>query len=482
MALMATVILPVLAAFLCWIRPLRKFAWLITAVATWVVFALAVSVAALVVAQGKVVAASGWFASDGLSALILTLVSFVCALACVFARGYMSHGAPEEQSRLWWFYCNYNLLVFALMTVPALAETNLTWVAVELVSLFAVLLVGFDNTSNALEAAWKFAVLTIMGAPIALFGFFTLFWAYHTATGASWETWDALKTSAPSLNPNLLKVSFLLVFVGFGAKSGLAPMHTWLPDAHSQAPTPVCAVLSGVKTTVPLYVVLRFLSIVLASPAARVGTWMVAFGLLSVAIATFLLLQVRDYKRMFAYSTIEHMGVILTAAGLATQAADFGAVSQILNHAITKSLCFYVAGLVLLVLSTREIQSVRGLIRISPFAGAALLLSALAIAGAPPFPIFLSEFAILSAGMRAGQYAAVFVLAALIVIAFIAIMLHVNRMVFGKPAEPALKVALPASCRLTVVMAIAPVVLLGVYTPAPLHALLRLAALQLGGH
>ena len=281
--------------------------------------------------------------------------------------------------------------------------------------------------------------------------------------------------------PRLLKLSFLLVFVGFGAKSGLAPMHTWLPDAHSQAPTPVCAVLSGVKTTVPLYVILRLLSIILASPAARLGNWMIVLGLISVGVAAFLLLQVRDYKRMFAYSTVEHMGVILTAAGLATHGSDFGAVSQMLNHAITKSLCFYVAGIILLILGTREIQSVRGLFRISPFAGSMIVLCSLAIAGAPPFPIFLSEFSILSAGMRAGQYAAVAILAVLIVIAFVAIMMHVNSMIFGKPAVPRSKKPLPVSCRFAVLVAAAPVVLLGVYIPAPVHYLLQLAAQQLGG-
>ncbi|MGA8593431.1 MAG: proton-conducting transporter membrane subunit [Bryobacteraceae bacterium] len=396
---------------------------------------------------------------------MLVLISFVLALACVFAGGYMRYG-EHQQNRLWWFYFNYNLLSFALLAVPSLAEPNLTWVAVELVTLFSVLLVGFDKSSSALEAAWKFAVLTIMGAPIALFGFFTLFWACRAATGGAWETWDALRTAASSMDPTLLKLSFLLVFVGFGAKSGLAPMHTWLPDAHSQAPTPVCAVLSGVKTTVPLYVILRFLSIVLAAPAAHLGNWMIVLGLISLGIAAFLLLQVRDYKRMFAYSTVEHMGIILTAAGLASQPSDFGAVSQMLNHAITKSLCFYVAGVVLLVLSTREIQSVHGLFRISPFAGSMLLLCSLAIAGAPPFPIFLSEFSILSAGMRAGRYAAVSMLAILILVAFVAIMLHVNRMVFGKPTMQYSRKALPASCRIAVLAAAAPVVLLGVYIPA----------------
>jgi len=480
MALIAILAIPLLAALLCWVRPLRRVAWGITVASAGTVFALGAYVSVEVIASKRVVGAPGWFEADGLSVLMLVLVSFVLALASVFAGGYMRHG-EHKGNRLWWFYSNYNLLSFALLAVPSLAEVNLVWVAVELITLFSVLLVGFENTSSALEAAWKFAVLTIMGAPIALFGFFTLFWAYRSATGGSWETWEGLRTAASSMDPNLLKLSFLLVFVGFGAKSGLAPMHTWLPDAHSQAPTPVCAVLSGVKTTVPLYVILRFLSIVLASPAARLGNWMVVLGLISVGIAAFLLLQVRDYKRMFAYSTVEHMGVILTAAGLATQASDFGAVSQMLNHAVTKSLCFYVAGVILLVLSTREIQSVRGLFRISPFAGSMLVLCSLAIAGAPPFPIFLSEFSILSAGMRIGQYTVVAILGTLIVIAFVAIMLHVNGMVFGKPTAPRLTEALPASCRFAVLVAAAPVVLLGVYIPAPVHDLLQLAAQQLGG-
>jgi hydrogenase-4 component F len=480
MALNAVVAIPLIAAFLCWLYPFRNAAWGITLASVWTVLPLSVVVAAQVLSGKRVVGATGWIEADALSALVIALVGLVAALAAVFAGGYMRR-KEHDQSRLWWFYCNYNLFAFALLLVPALARPNLVWVGVELVTLFGVLLVGFGKTTGALEAAWKFAVLTIMGAPISLLGFFVLFWAYRSAGGGT-ETWEGLRTLASSLDPNLLKLSFLLVFVGFGAKSGLAPMHTWLPDAHSQAPAPVCAVLSGVKTTVPLYVVLRFLSVILASPVARLGNWMIVLGLLSVAIAAFLLLQVRDYKRMFAYSTVEHMGIILTAAGLATQASDFGAVSQMMNHAITKSLCFYVAGAILLTLNTGQIKSIRGLFRVSPFAAAALLLCALAIAGAPPFPIFLSEFSILSAGIHAGRYSATAILASLIVIAFIAIMWHVNRMVFGRPAGHYMAESVPVSCRLAVVAAALPVILLGVYIPAPLHHLLQLAAQQLGGH
>ena len=375
----------------------------------------------------------------------------------------------------------YNLLSFALVAVPSMAGPNLTWVAMELVTLFSVLLVGFENTAGALEAAWKFSVLTIMGAPIALFGFLLLFWAWHSGGGTQRETWDALQASAPFMSPDLLKLAFLLVFIGFGAKTGFAPMHTWLPDAHSEAPTPVCAVLSGVKTSVPLYVILRFLGVVLASPGARLGEWMVVIGLISVAIGAFLLLQVHDYKRMFAYSTVEHMGIILTAAGLASRASDFGAVFQLLNHAITKSLCFYVAGVVLLMMGTREIKSVRGLLRVSPFAGAALVFCALAIAGAPPFPIFLSEFSILSAGIRGGHSVAVALLALLIVIAFVGIMLQVNRMAFGRPDLTREHVNVPQTCRIAVLAGAVPVAVLGIYIPGPVHSLLLLAAQQLGG-
>jgi hydrogenase-4 component F len=478
MALIAIIVLPALAAFLCWVRPFRKAGWHITVVCQCVEFGLAAFIASRVITEARVTGAAGWFEADGLSALTLVIVTFVCALAAIYAGGYMSH---SSNGKLWRFYAMYNLLSFALVAVPSQAGPNLAWVAMELVTLFAVLLVGFENTARALEAAWKFSVLTIMGAPIALLGFLVLFWAWYSAGHAQRDTWDALQAAAPMMSPSLLKLSFLLVFIGFGTKTGLAPMHTWLPDAHSEAPTPICAVLSGVKTSVPLYVILRFLGVVLASPGARMGEWMVVIGLISVAIGAFLLLQVHDYKRMFAYSTVEHMGIILAAAGLASRASDFGAVFQLLNHAITKSLCFYVAGIVLLTVGTREIKSVKGLLRVSPFAGAALIFCALAIAGAPPFPIFLSEFSILSAGIRDGHAVAVSILAALIVLAFVGIMLQINRMTFGQPERVEVHVGVPQTCRIAVLAAAVPVAVLGIYMPGPVHSLLLLAAQQLGG-
>lgn len=479
MILIIAIFLPLIAAVLCWLKPLRSFAWGTTFFCLSTSFVLAVVTAGQVLVKGRVIGLARWFEVDGLGVLMILLVIFVCTVAAVFAGGYMRHSSQQE--RLWWFYCNYNLLAFALIVVPAFADPNLVWVGVELITLFAILLVGFESTPIALEAAWKYAILTLMGAPISLLGFFVLYWAYRGTGSGTAETWQSLQAMAPAMSPNLLKLSFLLVFVGFGTKTGLAPMHTWLPDAHSQAPSPICAVLSGIKTSVPLYAVLRLLSIILASPEARIGRWMVIIGLFSVGIAAFLLLQVRDYKRMFAYSTVEHMGIILTAAGFATQESASAAVAQMLNHSITKSLCFYTAGMVLLALGTRQIKDVRGLFRLSPFAGAALLLCALAIAGAPPFPIFLSEFSILSAGIRSGHNTAVAILAILIVVAFVAILRQVNSMLFGKPELHTTAEAVPLSCRTAVLVAAAPVVVLGVFIPAPIHSLLQLAAQQLGG-
>ncbi|MGH9486932.1 MAG: proton-conducting transporter membrane subunit [Terriglobales bacterium] len=470
---------PLLAAALCCLPGLRRAAWGITVAAATAELGLVLAVVASVLAHQRVAALRGWLGADGLSALVLLVVAFVCLMACIFAGGYMRRREPEIH-RLWWFYALMNLFAFALLVTPALPDPNLAWVGEELVTLMGILLVGFERSAGALEAAWKFAVLTLIGAPVALFGFFVLFWAFHrVATPGTRESWTSLQALSPAMNPHLLLLAFVLALVGFGATVGLVPMHTWLPDAHSQAHTPVCALLSGLKTTVPLYLILRLLALVLATPGLHVGAWMMALGLISVATAAFLLLQVRDYKRMFAYSTIEHMGIILFAAGLATRSGAFAAMWQLLNHALTKSFCFFVAGAILVLLGTTEIGNVRGLLRTAPWAGAGLLLCALAIAGAPPFPLFLSEFSILAAGMRAGQHGAVVTLAVLLVVAFVAILAHVNRMLLGDPSGPRPE-RLPHSCRWALGFAVAPVLVLGLYLPPSLRDLLTLAARQLG--
>ena len=473
MSLIVILVLP-LAAMVISLMPLgRRVAPAATLLAAVAAFVLAIRAALHVAGGNAVVALPNWVALDGFGALVLLLVTLVGTTAALFSCGYMAHHARSEK-RLRFYYVHSNLFLFALIAVPVVVEPNIEWIAIELTALFSVLLVAYENTHESLEAAWKYIAMMFMGAAIALLGFLILFWAFKTGGGETYS-WDGLRAVAPNMPPVLVKTAFLLILVGFGMKVGFVPVHTWLPDAHSQAPSPICAMLSGVKTTVALYVILRLLPLLRME---HIEAWLLTIGLISVGVASFLLLQVRDYKRLFAYSTVEHMGIIFTAAGIGAAGGHYGAMMQILTHSITKSFCFLAAGATLLAVETREIASVRGLIRTSPAAGAALLFGGLAIAGAPPFAVFLSEFSIFKAGLLQGRYLATALLALFIGIAFFGVLVHINRMVFGRPQgnpHPT-KVRLPFSCVLTLILAAIPILVLGVYLPEPLHQLLTQAA------
>jgi hydrogenase-4 component F len=472
---------PLIAAALAGIRTGKAWMPGVTVISSLIVLAGTLRMAWVAAAGGSVTAGLSeawlaWIAVDGLSALILVLIAFVATTAAVYSIGYMAHGQMSA-GKLRLYHANYNLFVFSMLAIPVLAEPTLVWIVVELTTLASALLVSFDNTPEALEAAWKYVVLSLMGAGIALFGFLVLFAAMRAGGGGTY-TWAGLIEAAPRMPPLLMQTTFLLILIGLGTKVGLVPMHTWLPDAHSQAPSPVCALLSGIETTSILYVILRLFPVMQAVPGAHAERWALVLGLISVGTAAFLLLQVHDYKRMFAFSTVEHMGVILTAMGLGASAADYGAMQQIVNHAVTKSFCFFAAGAVLLAVGTRDIAAVRGLVNRAPLAGAALVFGGLGITGAPPLAVFLSEFAILKAGLSAGQYVASGLLAIFIVIAFFGVMVHVNRMVFGaaEGAVETLGARLPFSVSLILVLAAVPVLVFGVYVPAPLHDLLVQAA------
>jgi hydrogenase-4 component F len=492
MTLIALLLLPLIAAGVSALPRLRAVAPAVTVASCAAVLILASETALRIVAGASAVTFRGWLSVDGLGALIVWLVSLVSTTAAVYSWGYMRKTSSHQLTRLRLYYANYNLFVFAMLAIPMVVEPTLVWIFVELTTLTSALLVSFESTQAALEAAWKYVALSLMGAAIALLGFLVLFAALQAAGGEPY-TWEGLTRAAPRMPPVLLKTAFVLILAGLGTKVGLVPLHTWLPDAHSQAPSPVCALLSGIETTSVLYVILRLLPVLDASPFSGVRDGVVIFGLISVGVAAFLLLQVRDYKRLFAFSTVEHMGIILVAAGLTSEAAHYGATYQILSHTVTKSFCFFAAGAAVLTVTTRDIAAVRGLVRISPATAASLLLGGLAIAGAPPLAVFVSEFLILKAGLAEGRYVVVGLLALFIAIAFFGVLLHINRMVFGRRADdspspstgsPAGALAhagegasvLPFSCRLILLSGGALVVVLGVYLPSPLHELLRLAA------
>jgi hydrogenase-4 component F len=481
MELATILIIPVLASGLSLLPLGRRFAAPITLVATAIVLGLAIGVAAEAARTGRVDAVDEWLTCDGLGALVLLLVAFVGFTAALFSWGYIAeraeHGGEKKAQR---YYSLYNLFVLSMLSVPVLANVALMWIAVELTTLLSAFLVGFEDTPEALEAAWKYVVLTTLGAVLALLGFLVLYWGSRVA-GYEPFTWLGLVEAAPHMPPALLWPAFLLILVGFGTKVGLVPMHTWLPDAHSQAPASICALLSGVETTTVLYVILRLFPVIGVAPGLDARPWFIGFGLVSVGIATLLLIDVRDFKRLFAFSTVEHMGIILVAAGLGGADAHLGAAYQMTAHAIAKSFCFFAAGVTVLAVGTQEIAAVRGLVRSSPLAAIALLAGGLAIAGAPPFAVFVSEFVILKAGLAGGQYVVVALLAFFVVVAFCAVMYHVNRMAFGAPGREIPVLAMPATCKATLALAAIPLLVIGIYVPAPLHDLLKAAASAMGG-
>jgi hydrogenase-4 component F len=343
-----------------------------------------------------------------------------------------------------------------------------------------VLLVSVYRTPASLEAAWKYFILCGVGIAQALFGTLLLYLAAERVIGAGegallWTHLSAVKTQ---LEPTILSLAFVFLLLGYGTKTGLVPVHHWLPDAHAEGPTPISAVLSGLLLNVALYAILRCK--VLADGALRnglPGRAMVVFGLMSVLLAAFLLHRQRDIKRMFAYSSIEHMGLATFAFGLGGPVANFGGLLHMTMHSLTKSAIFFAVGHAAQKAGSQVMDEIRGLLQISPTVGWGLMLGSLAILGMPPFGVFASEFVILTSAMRQLPWAAPLLLLALAV-AFAAIMARVQPMVFGEtnvkrlPHPPAL---LPVFAHLGLVLA------LGLYIPPFLVDWYLRAASLIGG-
>lgn len=437
-------------------------------------------------AQGTaVIAIPHWVGVDAFGALILLLEAIGAITALIFSIGFLAqHSAPAGRKRryLIWF----NLFLIALYAVPVLREIALVWLALTLTTLFSVFLVSFERTPAALEAGWKYALLTTLGAAIAILGILLLYWAQSRA-GFTAFTWGQLAAAAPKLSPAILNIAFLLILIGFGTKAALIPFHAWLPDTYSRAPFPVCAMLSILESAAIPYVLLRIAAAVHLAPGARVDQWLILFGLASAGGAALLILQTHEYKRLFAYSTIENTGIILTAGAMASTAVRQAAIWQIVSHSVTKPLIFYAVGIVFMLTGKLRISEVRGVLSRSPWIGATLMAAGLALAGAPPFAIFFSELAILKAGLASPQAWAAILLACFMIISFCAITYHLFRMVLGNPGAKETgadshRFTIPRSCVVALMIAAVPVVVLGWYIPAPVAHWLMAATATLGGH
>jgi hydrogenase-4 component F len=446
-------------------------------------FIAAVALTGEVIANGSMLLAHEQFFVDPFNVFLVALTALVGLTTALFSRPYMrveEHHGRVNSRRLRLYHSMYQLFVFTMFLALSTNNLGLLWVAMEAATLSTVLLVSLYRTAASIEAAWKYFILCGVGIAQALFGTILLYFAAEKILGAEGSTallWTHLNAVKGQLEPTVLGLAFVFLLVGYGTKVGLAPLHNWLPDAHAEGPTPISAVLSGLLLNVALYAVIRCKVLVDgATHSLLAGRLMMGFGLLSVVLAAFFLWRQRDIKRLFGYSSIEHMGIITFAFGMGGPVANFAALLHMTVHSLTKSAIFFTVGHAAQKAGTQVMDDIRGLIVISPTIGWGLMIGTLAILGMPPFGVFSSEFLVLTTAMREHAWATPILLLAL-GIAFAAIFSRVQAMVFGEtqlkqlPHSPAL---LPVFAHLLLVL------MLGLYIPPALAEWYRLAAALIG--
>lgn len=480
--------IPLLAAALCYPLKRRRAIEAVSAAGSTATLAFTAFIAYRVYTVGTV--DEGLLYVDVLSAYVLVLVALVGLMANLYALSYLGREYEEGElsaARLRNFHLFFHLFVFTMVLVGTSDNLGIMWIAIEGTTLASAYLVGFYDRDTSVEAAWKYLIICSVGITLALLGTILLYASSVSFLGEASDalSWSTLMDPAVlgRLDPGLLRIAFILVLVGYGTKVGLAPMHTWLPDAHSQAPTPVSALLSAVLLNCAMYGILRF-HLILSGSAVGPGfssSLLLLFGLLSLATAAAFIILSKDYKRMLAYSSIEHMGIIAVGFGFGGALGVMGGLFHMLNHALAKTLLFFGAGDVLQRFGTKEMASVRGLGALMPATAVMLVGGALAITGCPPFSLFLSEFMILVDGVDGSHLLAVVAYLGLLAVIFAAFLYHIGRMVFGEPDAAAVRSELGRGRVVLMAVLLAAILVLGVYMPPALgDALGRIAALFTG--
>jgi hydrogenase-4 component F len=474
--------LPVFGAALLALVGHRSFAPSVNVAVSTGTFVAAAALTARVIEDGPLLVLGRQFLLDPFNVFLVALTAFVGMTTSLFSRPYMrieeQHGRLTP-GRLRLYHSMFQLFMFTMLLALTTNNVGILWVAMEAATLATVLLVSLYRTPASLEAAWKYFILCGVGIAQALFGTILLYFAAEKLLGAGGGAllWTELNAVRENLEPTVVSLAFVFLLVGYGTKVGLVPLHNWLPDAHAEGPTPVSAVLSGLLLNVALYAVVRCKVLVDgALPDAFAKDLMIGFGLLSVVVAALLLSRQKDIKRLFAYSSIEHMGIVTFAFGIGGPIANFAGLLHMTVHSLTKSAIFFAVGHAVQKTGTQVMDDIRGLVTISPMVGWGLALGALAILGMPPFGVFASEFLILTTAMREQPWATPFLLAALGV-AFAAVFSKVQPMVFGEttamrlPVRPAM---IPVFTHLSLVL------MLGLWIPPFLADWYRNAAKLIG--
>ncbi|HKQ64064.1 MAG TPA: hydrogenase 4 subunit F [Methylomirabilota bacterium] len=438
MMLLAVLAIPLVGAALLW-RATNRLATTLHAVTAASTLAAGLAVAVMVNAGETLVAFDGLLRADALSAWMIALIGIVGGLAASEAPRYVVPGEPRR------FYPLFHLFVFTMLLAVSTDDVGLMWVAVEGTTLASVFLVNFERTRASLEASYKYLLICSVGIAIAFLGTVLVYFAGIQQFGDETHAlrYTTLLRLAPGLSPRVIELAFVFLVVGYGTKAGLAPMHTWLPDAHSEAPAPVSALMSGVLLSVGVYAIARFKPAVdaAAGPTFARGI-MLTLGLLSIAVASAFLWTSPNYKRALAYSSVEHIGLVCLGLGFGGPVATAGALLHVANHALAKSAGFLMSGRIRAAYGSAEIGSVRGVMKHMPRTGAAFLTSILALVGLPPFGLFVSEVMIFAAGFKQGFPLVAGIALLLLVIAFAGLLRGVHHILYGAPAgEPVAEVA-----------------------------------------
>ena len=419
---------------------------------------------------------------DEFNTIFVVLIAFVGFTTSVFSANYITYEFDSGRvtpAFLRLYHTLYQALMLAFNLALISNNMGVLWVAIELATLITVVMVGIYRTHAAIEAAWKYFILASVGVALALFGTILVYMAAEPAIGGGPNAmvWTNLVAHAASLEPAMLNLAFVFLLLGYGTKVGLFPLHAWLPDAHAEGPTPITAVLSGLLLNVALYALLRCKVVLDGNPASlSPGPLMILMGLVSLLFGAFMLYRRRDIKRLFAYSSIEHMGLITFAFGLGGPLANFAGLLHMILHSLTKSAIFFAVGDISQVKGTQKIAEMGGLTKTNPLIGWGLVIGVAAIAGLPPLGIFTTEFLTVSATLgRAPWLALPLVLGLLIAVG--ALFLQLNRIAFGEPKGANHKARcsyVPMFVHLALVLAV------GIYLPTALVALLAAAAKILG--
>lgn len=433
-----------LTAVLCFFGKNKKFIYRASLWGSMIGLLLSFPVSVLVLQTGAIQNPSLGLYCDSISAYMITIVLILAVAVSFSSKNFMEFEEKSENLTIHsWrsYYGLFHIFVLSILFIFILNNIGLMWVAMEATTLSSAFLVGFHRHHHSLEAAWKYIILCSVGIAFALLGTILLYYAsIHAGNGHS-LLWTDFMENAEKLDTKIFKLAFLFLVIGYGTKVGLAPMHNWLPDAHSQAPSPISAILSGALLTSAFYALIRFYSIATHAVGPEfAGRILLFLGILSIAVAAPFILIARDYKRMLAYSSIEHMGIIAFGFGLGIPQAIYGAFLHTLCHALSKGLAFLSAGQILQTYKTRKITKVYSAVNIIPKAGIPFFISLLILSGLPPFGIFTSEFIVLSAGFNSGKILLSSLALILLVIVFAGLLYHGLKMSF---AEPKLNLSVP---------------------------------------